>query len=211
MRVNQQFAPNDVTLDDWTWQSLGTYHATSGKLVISLSDDVDSYVIADAVRLVEVPVITTPPSVVDNGDAAYAEQGGNWLSWSETGAYQGDFRYHAAGTGQNSATWTFEALDPAKHYQVYATWSAQSNRATNSPFTILDDATSLATVRVNQQFAPGDATLDGQAWDSLGVYQFTSGKLIVQTFGRRRQRLCDRGRRSHRGSPGSHRSADRRR
>ena len=127
----------------------------------------------------EVPAVTTAPSTVDNGDSAYAEHGNDWLGWSETGAYQSDFRYHAPGTGQNTATWTFDSLDPTKTYQVYATWSAQSNRATNSPFTILDDTTSLGTVRVNQQFAPDNATFDGQSWESLGAYQFSSGKLTV--------------------------------
>ena len=128
----------------------------------------------------EVPAVTEAPIVVDDGDAAYAEQGSNWLSWSESGAYQGDFRYHAAGTGENSATWSFQALDPTVVYQVYATWSAQSNRATNSPFTILDDATSLATVRVNQQLAPNDATISGQGWRSLGFYRPLSGTLNIK-------------------------------
>ena len=180
VRVNQQFAPDDVTLEGWAWENLGTYCPTSGKLVVSLSDDADYYVIGDAVRLVEVSAETTPPSVIDNAEAGYAEGGNNWLSWSEAGAYSGSFRYHAVGTGQNSAVWTFEDLDAAKHYHVYSTWSAQPNRATNSPFTIFDNTASLATVRVNQQFAPDDTTLDGQGWESLGVYQFDSGKLVVK-------------------------------
>jgi uncharacterized delta-60 repeat protein/RHS repeat-associated protein len=179
VRINQQFTPDEVTIDGQSWESLGVYQFSSGKLVVKLSDDANGYVIADAVRIVEVPTVTEAPTVIDDGDAAYAEAGSNWLGYSETGAYQNDFRYHAAGTGQNSASWTFEALDPAKNYQVFATWSAQSNRATNSPFTILDDATALNTVRINQQFAPDEVTVDGQPWESLGVYQFSSGKLVV--------------------------------
>lgn len=180
VRANQRFAPSDITLDGQGWQSLGVYHPTSGKLVISLSDDANGYAIADAVRLVEVPTVTTPPSVVDNTSTAYAEQGSNWLSWSENGAYQGSFRYHAAGTGQNTATWTFDAVDPTKRYQIFATWSPQNNRATDSPFKILDDTTALSTVRVNQQFDPSGSPFDGQTWQSLGTYHSANGKLVVQ-------------------------------
>jgi len=53
----------------------------------------------------------------DNQDAAYSETGSNWQGWSESGAYQGDFRYHAAGTGANAASWTFAAL-PYGQYQA---------------------------------------------------------------------------------------------
>ena len=64
---------------------MGTYQAQSGTLVVSLSDDANGDVVADAVRIVEVPAATVTPSVVDNADAAYAETGGGWLGWSSGG------------------------------------------------------------------------------------------------------------------------------
>ena len=82
------------------------------------------------------------------------ETGSNWLGWTDTAYYQGDCRYHAAGTGANTATWTFDGLDPTKTYQVYATWTGDSSHASNAPFTILDGTTTLATVQMNQQSAP---------------------------------------------------------
>jgi RHS repeat-associated protein len=179
VQMNEQFAPSEQTLDNHAWQSIGTYHTDTGSLTVQLADNANGYVIADAVCAVEVPAVTTAPSTVDNGDAAYAEQGSGWLGWSESGAYQGDFRYHAPGAGQDTATWTFQDLDPNATYQVYATWSAQSNRATDAPYTILDNTTSLGTVRLNQQFAPDNATFNGQSWQSLGAYQFSSGTLTV--------------------------------
>ena len=179
VRMNEQFAPADQTLDNHAWQSIGTYTTDTGSLTIQLADNANGYVIADAVCAMEVPAVTTAPSVVDNADAAYAEQGSGWLGSSESGAYHGDFRYHGPGAGQNTATWTFADLDPNATYQVYATWSAQSNRTTDAPYTILDNATSLGTVRINQQFAPDNATFDGQSWQSLGTYQLSSGQLTV--------------------------------
>ena len=123
VRLNQQFAPVDQTIDSHAWQSIGTYSTQTGTLTIQLSNDANGYVIADAVCAIEVETPTTAPTVIDNGDAAFSEQGTNWLGWSETGAYQSDFRYHAPGTGQNTTTWTFPNLNESATYQVYATWS----------------------------------------------------------------------------------------
>ena len=115
-RLNQQYTPTDVTLDSRTWQSVGVYCVSSGKLIVQISDDANGSVIADAIRLVEVPAVVVAPSVIDDGEAAYAETGSNWLALQS--AYQSDYRYHAAGTGENKATWTFAGLDTSKHYQV---------------------------------------------------------------------------------------------
>ena len=179
IRLNQQFAASDVTLDERGWESLGVYTADSGSLVVKLTDDANGDVIADGVRLVEVPPVTTPPSVIDEGDAAYSETGGDWLGWSEQGAYQGDFRYHAPGTGEGRTSWKFSAL-PVGVYEVYVTWNPQSNRATDSPFTVLDGTNALATTRLNQRLAPSDAVYDAQGWESLGLYSVHSGELIVE-------------------------------
>ena len=119
-------------------------------------------------------------TVVDNQDAAYAETGSNWQSSHDLDAYRVSFRSHTPGTGENRASWTFEDLDPARQYQVFVTWAARSNQATNSPFTVLDDTNALATVPLNQQAAPDDAWTVSQAWESIGVYNPTSGTLVVQ-------------------------------
>ena len=122
---------------------------------------------------------TTAPSIVDNSDAAFSETGSGWQGYSDPSAYGGDERYCQAGTGQNTAQWTFANLDPTAQYQVYATWTASYNRATDAPYSISDSGNLLATVDMNQQFAPTDATIDGQGWQSLGVYTASSGTLTV--------------------------------
>ena len=179
VRLTQQGLPNDVTVDGRGWESLGVFQVTSGRLTIQLSDDANGFVNADAIRLVEVPPVTAAVEVIDDGDAAYAESGSNWLGQVSSGAHDGDFRYHSAGTGQNAVTWTFDVLDPTKQYQVLATWNVQSNRASNAPYTISDGTTNLATIRVTQQALPNDLELAGRAWESLGVYQTASGRLVV--------------------------------
>ncbi len=178
--LDQKFAPSDTTIDGQGWESLGVYTASSGTLGVKLTDSADGDVIANAVRIVEVPPVTAPPSVVADGSAAYGESGSGWTGYSEAAAYQGHFRYHSSGDGSDAATWTFQAVDPGAKYEVLATWSAASNRADNAPFTVLDGTTPLATTLVDQKNAPTDVTIDGQGWESLGVYTATTGTLAVK-------------------------------
>ena len=177
--MNQQFAPTDATIGGQGWESLGIYTATSGTLNVSLSDNADGTVVADAIMIVPVQPPTTAPSVVDNSDAAFSETGSGWQGYSDSTSVNGGFRYCPAGTGQNTATWIFADVKPTAQYQVYATWTAAGDRADNAPYRISDGTTPLATVDMNQQFAPTDATIDGRGWESLGVYTATSGTLNV--------------------------------
>jgi hypothetical protein len=178
-RTNQKFAPDDAVLGNQNWESLGAYTIESGSIVVRLSDaGADGYIIADAVCIAKLPASTALVTAIDDGDAAYSENGG-WLGWSETAAADGDLRYCAPGDGSSYACWTFENVDPAKYYQVVSTWSASGNRSQESPFTILDGDTTLAVRRINQQFAADDVVSDGRAYESLGVYQATSGTLKI--------------------------------
>jgi len=178
--VNQQLAPADVNYADQPWESLGVYVIDSGTLVVELSDQANGYVIADAVRIVEGVLPEAPLEIIDDVDAEVTLSGTGWTGAASATAYGDDMHYHAAGSGANTVTWTFERLDPAKHYEVLATWSASSNRATNAPFAIRDDATALGTVRVNQQLVPDDVAYADQPWESLGVFSFASGTLVVE-------------------------------
>jgi hypothetical protein len=180
--IDQQFAPSDATIDGRGWESLGVYAAASGTLTVKLGDNADGDVVADAIRLVDVTPPPPPPpfSVIGDGDSAYAESGSGWSGYSEASAYQGHLRYHVPGDGSDAATSTFAGVDPGKQYQVYATWSAASNRATDSPFSVYDSGTLLGTKLLDQQFAPSDATIDGSGWESLGVYAAASSTLVVK-------------------------------
>ena len=65
-------------------------------------------------------------------------------------------------------------------YQVFTTWVPASNRATNSPYRILDSATELATLRFDQRVAPDDVQAEDHAWEQLGTFTITSGTLVVE-------------------------------
>ncbi len=124
--------------------------------------------------------VAIPPAVqvVDNGDAAFASVG-EWTQWTGQG-YEGDVHESLAGTGQDKADWTFERILPGK-YRVAATWTVYTNRATDSPFTVLDNATALGTVDVNQLLAPADFSENNTPWQYLdGVYTITGNTLVVE-------------------------------
>ncbi|MFH1146589.1 MAG: right-handed parallel beta-helix repeat-containing protein [Pseudomonadota bacterium] len=120
----------------------------------------------------EFQIQTTPESiadypdtfVVDNDAASFA---GTWTAGTSTlGYYASNYRSCPAGTGAATATWTPEITTPGD-YDVYARWTAYTNRATNAPYTINYDGAS-ETIPVNQQ-------ANGGRWVYLGTYPFAAG------------------------------------
>jgi hypothetical protein len=112
-----------------------------------------------------------PPSdiVVDDTEASYV---GTWHTSSTTSGYYGSgYRYHIAGSGSNTATWSF-TIPQAASYEVYARWTSASNRAQNAPYTIYH-ADGSSTVRVNQE-------INGGGWVNLGEYDFDAGGASVR-------------------------------
>jgi hypothetical protein len=83
--------------------------------------------------------------IIDNGDAGFSTVG-TWLISPNEG-YQNDIHYSEKGTGNDTARWTLDVV-PGR-YRVSATWSIDPNRATDSPFTVLDGTTTWAR-SVNQ-------------------------------------------------------------
>ena len=163
-------APSNAESDGQLWESLGAYQIKSGTAYISLSDMADGGVMADAVCAAAVAPPTPARTAAEGtGDPGYSEAGSGWLGLDDDGAYEGGFRYASAGTGQNTAGWTF-AVQPGFLYHVNVTWSAGPDRADNAPFTVFDGNKAVTTVLVNQQLAPSGTSSDGQTWQ--GIYSF---------------------------------------
>lgn len=116
--------------------------------------------------------ILDPIASRDDGDWGYIERG-VWQQGAQTSGWQGDYRIQAAGTGNESAEWV--TIFAPGQYEVFATWPAADEHATGAKFHIIDGATELAVVTRDQTLAPTDAQFSGQSWESLGVYDFTTG------------------------------------
>ena len=103
-------------------------------------------------------------AIIDDGENGFATTG-NWGLANDQG-HDMDVRFNDAGIGNDKATWTFTGLTPGL-FDVAATWSPQSNRATDAPYTLYAGSVPQATIDVNQELAPGDFTDDGTQWDTL--------------------------------------------
>lgn len=116
--------------------------------------------------------------VIDDGGEGFATTG-LWGVGARSG-FLGDHRYSAAGSGNATATWTFD-VTPGE-YRVSARWNAGRNRATNSPFTVSDGGTPFLTVYVNQERAPDDFYVAGRGWENIGGAYSISGTTLVVTL-----------------------------
>ncbi len=159
----------DQTRNGGKWYRLGTFNFTGGvSYDVSLSDNANGYVIADAIRWErhEPEPPTVDQVIIDNGDAGF-EANGSWpLSTVVSGYYPEDYQYNDAGVGLESAAWNFQVLQ-SDVYAVYARWTSHPNRASNAAYVIGHDG-GLDTVVVDQRYNGGDFKL-------LGTYAFTSG------------------------------------
>lgn len=133
------------------------------------------------------PVTYTAPAayLIDNttqtGQGFAASSGGRqgW-TYDTTSGYEKDYHWSYPGRGENKATWTFGKLPPGQ-YLVQATWTANSRRATNAPYTVSDGKSALVTTAVNQRSAPrADTAVGSTTFQNLGnPVNVNSGTLVV--------------------------------
>ena len=114
---------------------------------------------------------------IDNGDAAYNEEG----SWSNTSSgFNGSARRVNSGDGSAKASWTFSDLEPGQ-YRVLVTWGQGSAQATDAPFSVKDGRRILKTVAVDQMKQPLPHVVDAaRNFESLGGYTITGGTMVVE-------------------------------
>lgn len=114
--------------------------------------------------------IVVDSNQANNGaNARVVTPSANWKSSTSVAGYWGT-GYYVAPTAPVSDALTFEfQLAAAGEKEVFAWWTAASDRTTSAPFVIFDaSGTKLATVNKNQQ-------IDGGKWVSLGRFRFTAG------------------------------------
>lgn len=161
----------DVTTPDVDIPNKAFYLDLSGPTMSSIGDP----------RGVATFVYSTDPVenfIIDDGDPGFSQTAG-WTNLTNLLAYQLDYNYHAPGNGSGAATWTFSDLQ-AGTYQVFSKWIAFGNRATNAPYTVLDGATPLGTVGVDQTVPPTGDQSNAIVWQSLGSFSISSGTLAVR-------------------------------
>ena len=114
-------------------------------------------------------------TIVGPGQAGYSSSG---MTTSTATGFDGEYQSAPSGSGSDQATWTFIGLVPGQ-YQISSTWPGLSNGATNAPYSIYDNTTSLGTVNANQVQVPTGVTSRGATWQQLAVVTIGSGTLKV--------------------------------
>ena len=123
------------------------------------------------------------PTVSGEADSFQVQTGSGsaWQTDTTDGGLDGIQQY-APGNASNQATWTFTGLDTADFYDVYVTWSPQANASQDTQdaqYAVYNGTTTTLLPGLNQQQPPVDAQAEGCWWQSLGVYNATSGTLVV--------------------------------
>ena len=114
-----------------------------------------------------------PGWVLDDADPAALPRGAAWTSLSSSSAYQGR---SLVGTSGSTSTVRWAAhLPEAGTMNVYARWSATTDRAANATYTI-DAADGRHLVTVDQRSRGGE-------WVALGSYSFAPGQAAIVTLG----------------------------
>jgi hypothetical protein len=104
--------------------------------------------------------------IINDFDASGVSYTGVWGTATGQG-YNNDVHYiTASGSGSNYAIFT-PNIPTAGIYNVYARWSAYTNRPTNAPYTVYYNGGN-ATVNENQQ-------INGDTWVLLGTWSFAAG------------------------------------
>ena len=109
--------------------------------------------------------------VIDNSDVDFTADG-TWLSGTGVPGYYGDdYLYAYKGNGSLTATWTYQVASSGG-YQIYAQWSAYSNRAPDAPYRIYNNGSLLATVRADQR-------TNGGQFNLLGSFVLNTGTVDI--------------------------------
>ena len=172
--ADQTQAPDGLQYDGLSWESLGVVTVQGDAVTVRLSDQADGIVIADAMLLVE-----QPDDILEDGTSAYTDWGAAWFAGALPGAYLGDYRVASAGDGSSGARWTRADLEQG-YYDVYVTWTAHTNRASNASFALYDGTDHLGDYLVNETVRPDDINEEGVSWERLATVRIENGVLSLE-------------------------------
>jgi hypothetical protein len=108
--------------------------------------------------------------IVDNSDADFAVEGWWGSSTTVSHYYESNYRYTSSGDGSKTATWHFDVT--AGSYDIFAWWTAGTNRPPDAPYRIYNNGAELGTHRLDQK-------KDGGQFNLLGTYALEAGTLEV--------------------------------
>lgn len=115
--------------------------------------------------------------IVDNGQAGFVAYGPEVTNSTASRGYVGDdYVAMPAGTGENSATWSFDDVASGREHRLSANWTSHSNRATNAAYQLQYE--SVDGVLEERKFIV-DQTSGGGNWQTLGTFTPGSSQVSV--------------------------------
>lgn len=109
--------------------------------------------------------------IVDNSDAGFTASASWATGTAAPDKYGANYRSRPTAAVSDPAQWSFNLLGPGT-FQVWAWWSAGTNRSLTAPYVIYRSG-GTNTVNVNQ-------SINGGKWNLLGTYSFLAGSNRVQ-------------------------------
>ena len=126
---------------------------------------------------------------VDVGASSVATEGtadSLWRTGTAIGGHDQTYLASNAGMRLQTATrrLTLGSLAAGQTYQLFATWTADGDRATNAAYTVsgarpVSGVGTTTTILVNQRYVPGELDAHGVQWRSLGFFHVASGSTIT--------------------------------
>ncbi|MEQ1830871.1 MAG: hypothetical protein ABL921_33300, partial [Pirellula sp.] len=113
-------------------------------------------------------MLNSTPIIIDNLSPNFTKTG-NWNLASGRGYLGSDYYATTPFDGSEVANWTFN-VEPGS-YRVSATWHAANvYHANNTPIKVIDGATLVGTVALNQEPAPNDFFENSAWWETIGTF-----------------------------------------
>lgn len=161
VRINQKSGGGEYPL-------LGVFELPENATV-TVSNDADGVVVADAIRIDPIPTLPVVPIVVDNDDQSTVSTG-SWNMYSAGSGFIGaDFLYTDGGSGESSFQW--QLANPGGHYKVFANWLSKSNRASNAPYMI--------STNTGDQVVLVDQRTNGGSYQHIGTFDLVENATIT--------------------------------
>ncbi len=113
--------------------------------------------------------LSSTAHIIDNGSSGFSITG-TWKNSTSISGYHGsNYQHHSTGLGNNAATWVTPST--LGQYEIYANWTAHSNRASNATYTI-HHANGTTDISVNQQH-------NGAQWNLLGTFTLDANSQVT--------------------------------
>jgi autotransporter-associated beta strand protein len=179
--VNQQVAPTGELADGWTWQLVGSYWIGSGQMTVTLSDDANGAVAADAIRIVDPPTtLYWDPDGNPTGNNITTGAGlggdGNWTTGTGTYWYN-----PSSGTDIPWADGDIAVfMGRPRTVSILTTVQAASVQFASSGYTIAGGTLTLTTSDTHTiQVNSGTATISSVIGGSNGMTKTGAGALVL--------------------------------